>query len=98
MVLGSRLYPGIPDTEGQGQLAAECVCRNICCNKGFEATEVPMGEKLNQTVVRYGCSISEWLNNHAFGIVLILSLMHIGLAYIHTRHSGRADYPFFPSV
>ena len=51
-----------------------------------------MGEKLNQTVVRYGCSLTEWLNNHGFKIILILSLVHIGLAYIHTRHSGRADY------
>ncbi len=56
-----------------------------------------MGEKLNQMVVRYGCSLTEWLNNHCFKIVLVLPLVHIGLAYIHTRHSGRADY-LFPST
>jgi hypothetical protein len=57
-----------------------------------------MGEKLNLTVIRYCHSLREWLNHHAFATVLVLSLMHIGLAYIHTRHSGRADYQFFPTV
>jgi hypothetical protein len=50
-----------------------------------------MGEKLISTVVRNGHSLVEWLNEHCFKMVLILSLCHVGLAYIHTRHSGRAD-------
>lgn len=54
-----------------------------------------MGEKLKSTVARNGRSLVEWLNDHSFRIVMILSLLHIGLAYIHTRHSGRADYQTF---
>jgi hypothetical protein len=53
-----------------------------------------MDEKLDRAVVRYGCSFAEWLNNQSFKIVLVLSLMHIGLAYIHTRYPGRADRLF----
>ena len=56
-----------------------------------------MGEKLNSTVVRCGRSLTEWLSNHSFGIVLILSLLHIGLAYIHIQHPCRADYRFLPA-
>jgi hypothetical protein len=53
-----------------------------------------MGEELNSTVVRYGHTFTGWLNNNSFGIVLILSLLHIGLAYIHIQHLSRADYQF----
>lgn len=59
-------------------------------------TEVSLDEKLNSTVVRYGRSFAEWLNNHSFKMVFILSLLHIGLAYIHAQHSGRADYRLIP--
>ena len=33
-----------------------------------------------------------WLKKHNFLLVLVMSLLHIGLAYIHTRDSGRDDY------
>lgn len=33
-----------------------------------------------------------WLKKHNFLLVLVMSLLHIGLAYIHTRDSGRGDY------
>lgn len=54
-----------------------------------------MGEKLNSTVVRYGHSSKEWLNHHSFKIVLVLSLLHIGLAYVHTQHLSRTDCLLF---
>jgi hypothetical protein len=60
-----------------------------------------MGEKVNSTVVtvvRYGRSFTEWLNINGFKIVVVLSLLHIGLAYIHTQHSGRADYRLLPTL
>ena len=50
-----------------------------------------MGVKLNRTVARWGRSFMAWLNGNTFQIVLILSLVHIGLAYIHSWDSGRAD-------
>jgi hypothetical protein len=55
-----------------------------------------MSEKLNSTVVRYGRSFVEWLNNHSFKMVFVLSLLHIGLAYIHAQRSSRADCQLFP--
>jgi hypothetical protein len=33
----------------------------------------------------------KWCNARSFALVLILSILHIGLAYMHTRDSGRAD-------
>ena len=42
-------------------------------------------------LVPYGRSAVEWLNSNNLRIVVILSVLHIGLAYIHTWHSGRAD-------
>jgi hypothetical protein len=32
-----------------------------------------------------------WLRRHGFAMVLLLSLIHVGLAYIHTRASCRID-------
>jgi hypothetical protein len=50
-----------------------------------------MGVKFDSTVVLYGRSVKEWLNHCSFKIVLVLSVFHVGLAYIHTQPSGRAD-------
>ncbi len=96
---GSRLYSGETGLESlhESQSAAKCVCSSpkASTNKNCsETTEVPMGEKLNSTVVRYGHSSKEWLNHHSFKIVLVLSLLHIGLAYVHTQHSSTADCLF----
>ena len=55
-----------------------------------------MDEKLNFAVVRYGRSFTEWINDHNFKLVLILSLLYIGLAYIHTQHPSRADHQTSP--
>ena len=51
-----------------------------------------MGEIVNRTAGRYYHSLVEWLSSQNFRIILVLSLLHIGLAYIHAQHSGRADY------
>lgn len=32
-----------------------------------------------------------WLKKQSFLLVLGMSLFHVGLAYIHTRDSGRGD-------
>lgn len=32
-----------------------------------------------------------WLKEQSFVLVLGMSLFHVGLAYIHTRDSGRGD-------
>lgn len=93
---GSRLHSS-PEPHRKGQVAAGCVCSDpellTSSENRSETTEVPMGKKLNLMVVRNGRPLVGWLNDHTFKIVLILSLLHIGLAYLHTRHSGRADYP-----
>jgi hypothetical protein len=34
----------------------------------------------------------KWCNARNFVMVMILSVLHIGLAYMHTRGSGRADF------
>jgi hypothetical protein len=54
-----------------------------------------MGKKLNLMGVPCGHSFAGWLSNQSFKIVVALSLLHIGLAYIHAQRSGRADY-YFP--
>jgi hypothetical protein len=80
----------IPETRVESLTAAECVCGGSQTLIS-EVREVPMGEKLNLLVRRYCLSLAERLDNNSFKIVLILSLFHIGLACIHTQHSGRAD-------
>jgi hypothetical protein len=35
--------------------------------------------------------VTKWCNARSFALVFILSICHIGLAYMHTRDSGRAD-------
>ena len=39
-------------------------------------------------MVRMARSASDWLKKHSFALVLLMSLFHIGLAYIHVRDSG----------
>ena len=41
----------------------------------------------------YGFSrkLTNCLNKHQFVLVLVLSLFHVGLSYIHNLDSGRAD-------
>lgn len=104
-VVRSRLYSSPEPQHSRARevvvTAAGCVCSNSGTstrnNKGSETKGVLMGEKLDLTVVRYDCSFREWLNGHSFKIVLVLSLLHIGLAYIHTQqHSGRGDYSLLP--
>jgi hypothetical protein len=39
-----------------------------------------------------------WLNKYHMVVVILLSAMHIGLACIHTRDSGRAAFIENPRV
>ena len=50
-----------------------------------------MNTKMYETVRNVTNTVTNWLNKHSFKLVLIMSLFHVGLAYIHTRDSGRAD-------
>ena len=36
-------------------------------------------------------SLRDWFNRYHFVLVLILSVIHISLAALHTRDSGKAD-------
>ena len=66
------------------------------CVYGLPHKEMPMDEK-NETALK---RIAKWFLKNSFYIVVTLSVLHIGLAYIHTRESGRADqflfFPIFP--
>ena len=39
--------------------------------------------------------IYKWAIKYSFLIVLILSVIHLTIAYIHTRESGRTDHFLF---
>ena len=84
MQLADRLYsiPGPHPTVivCEGQVTFEFVCTE-------SRKEVHMDKTLNGEVraVRHGLKKNQSI------LVLLLSLFHIGLAYIHTRDSGRTD-------
>ncbi len=50
-----------------------------------------MNNKMYATVRNVTNRVTNWLGRHSLQLVLIMSLLHVGLAYIHTRDSGRAD-------
>jgi len=35
--------------------------------------------------------LSQWLSRHHLSLVLLLSALHLGLAHMHVRDSGRTD-------
>lgn len=43
---------------------------------------------MDRKMFRMAQSVNSWLREHAFVLVLLVSLFHVGLAYIHTRDSG----------
>ena len=42
-------------------------------------------------MVRLTNRIMKMISKYLFIIVLVMSLAHVGIAYIHSRESGRAD-------
>jgi len=44
-------------------------------------------------MVRKMNSFKKGMLKHSLSIIVILSIIHIGIAYIHSRESGRADFP-----
>lgn len=45
-----------------------------------------------------GSRATQWLKKNSVAIVVVLSLLHIALAYNHTRDSGRSDLLQQPAV
>lgn len=62
-------------------------CLADCTEVGCEPANEPEVHML-QTVYQQLLSIRSWLNRHAFVIVVLLSVTHMTLAYIHPRDSG----------
>ena len=42
-------------------------------------------------MIQSGKSMRDWLSRYHIVIVLVLSLLHVSLAALHTRDSGKAD-------
>jgi hypothetical protein len=69
-------------------VTAECVCRVDSGEVGSTQKEKkPMDNKMYGMVEK----VFGWLKKRSFILVLLMSIFHVGLAYIHTRDSGRAD-------
>jgi hypothetical protein len=47
-----------------------------------------MGKSINGVLSR----LSQWLNRHHLFLVLLLSTLHLGLAHMYVRDSGRTDH------
>ena len=73
-----RLY-SIPEPNHQGLEATEYVCT---LSREEEHMDKDEGGLVRRPV--------DWLNKYHLVVVILLSAMHIGLACIHTRDSGRA--------
>jgi len=43
---------------------------------------------MDRKMFRIVHNVSTWLKEHMVRLVLLLSLVHVGLAYIHSRDSG----------
>jgi hypothetical protein len=92
----SRLY-SIPEPQAiECLVETECVCGLEAVGESEEVVvvtvddlkaEVPM-DKQKSGVFDV---VVGWLKEQSFLLVLGMSLFHVGLAYIHTRDSGRGD-------
>ncbi len=87
--MGSRLSPGQPCHEATVSSVEES---SETTTQTDGTQEVPM-EKFKSNLQRSGHALAAWLNRNGFGIVVILSILHIGLAFVHSRHSGSTDSP-----
>ncbi len=45
-----------------------------------------------KVVSHWAGAVVNWLQKHTFAIVFTMSLLHIGLAYMHVRVPGRDDF------
>jgi hypothetical protein len=45
-----------------------------------------------KVVSHWAGAVVNWLQKHTFAIVFTMSLLHIGLAYMHVRVPGRVDF------
>jgi len=74
--------------ELHGLVATEYVCRAVPNTNNQEGTT--MDNKMKRVVQ----NARIWLNKYHVLLVCILSVAHIGLSYIHTWDSGRADLEY----
>jgi hypothetical protein len=79
MMAVDRLNP-IPEAL---QRCERLVTLDCVCGPSF-SKETPMDRKMFRIVH----NVSKWLKEHMVRLVLLLSLVHVGLAYIHSRDSG----------
>lgn len=78
----NRLY-SIPDTHvSEGLVAPDVDCRQDTPNKI---------QKEGSLMINKMKAIKHFIIRYSFVIVLFLSVFHIGIAYIHSLESGRAD-------
>ena len=79
IITADRLNP-IPEAHQKYErlVTLECVCRPS------NRKEKPMDRKM----FRVAQSVTNWLKEHSLVLVLLMSLFHVGLAYIHTQDSG----------
>ena len=81
-----RLYP-IPDAHtSECLVATETGCRQESSIK-FKKEVKPM--------VRIMKRFKKGIIRYSFIIVLLISIFHVAIAYIHSRGSGRADPLYF---
>ena len=79
-------FSSIPDAYYKLLEDTECFCR-----PSLDIKEVLPMDKKNE---KFAYKVTNWLSRFSFYIVVGLSIFHIGLAYIHTRESGKADHIF----
>jgi hypothetical protein len=65
----------------EGLVTSECACEP-------PRKEDNMGKSIHGVLAR----LLRWLNRHHLFLVLLLSALHLGLAHMHVRDSGRTDH------
>ncbi len=81
-----RLY-SIPDAHVSECLVASEMDCGQCPSNETKKEEKPM--------VKIMDGFKKGITKSSFVIIIIMSILHIGIAYIHSRESGRVDFIFF---
>jgi hypothetical protein len=89
VVLGAN--PKCPAAVGRSAHESAVPSVAVANPQGKDTKEVSMVNRVCGRVNRTSTVVSMWLQRQSFAIVIALSLIHVGLAYIHTRASCRTD-------